>query len=65
MSKYTETRKKANQRWDSANLERVTVALPKGSKDQIKELAQLEGISANRFMHNAILCAVKSKRENK
>lgn len=33
---YTEKRKKSNQKWDAENLDRISIALPKGRKDIIK-----------------------------
>ena len=34
--KYTEAQKKSAKKWDAANLDRVSVAMPKGKKDDIK-----------------------------
>lgn len=33
---YTEARKKANKKWDEENSERITLFVPKGTKDLIK-----------------------------
>ena len=30
--KYTEARKNGNRKWDAANLDRLSLALPKGKK---------------------------------
>ena len=38
--KYTEARKEGNRKWDTANLDRVSVAMPKGKKDIIKAHAE-------------------------
>ena len=35
--KYTEAKKEGNKRWDDKNLDRMSIALPKGKKDEIKE----------------------------
>ncbi|MDO5000623.1 MAG: hypothetical protein Q4E20_00100 [Eubacteriales bacterium] len=52
--KYSDARKKANQKWDSANLDRLSLALPKGKKDIIKAHAAAQGESVNGFISNAI-----------
>ena len=36
MANYSEARKNANKNWDSKNLDRISIALPKGSKDALK-----------------------------
>lgn len=33
---YTEARKKANKKWDEENSERITLFVPKGTKDLIR-----------------------------
>ena len=55
MAKYTEARKTANKNWDSKNLDRVSVALPKGSKDALKAHAESNGESVNAFISRAIM----------
>ena len=54
--KYTEARKEGNKRWDAANLDRLSIALPKGRKAEIKAHleAQGEGESMNAFISRAI-----------
>ena len=52
--KYTEARKEGNRRWDAANLDRLSIALPKGSKDAIKSHAEKHGESVNGFIGRAI-----------
>lgn len=52
--KYTESRKNANRKWDSANLDRLSIALPKGQRDRIKDHAAAMGESANAFIARAI-----------
>jgi predicted HicB family RNase H-like nuclease len=52
--KYTEARKEGNRRWDAANLDRLSVAVPKGKKDQIKAHAEARGESVNAFINRAI-----------
>lgn len=52
--KYTEARKNGNRQWDKANLDRVSVALPKGKKAKIKAHAESRGESVNGFINRAI-----------
>ena len=52
--KYTEKRMLSNRKWDAANLDRMSIALPKGSRDRIKEHAAKMGESANQFIGRAI-----------
>ena len=55
MAKYSEARKNANKTWDSKNLDRISVALPKGSKDALKAHAESTGESMNAFISRAIM----------
>lgn len=52
--KYTEAQKKSAKKWDAANLDRVSVAMPKGKKDDIKEAASTAGESMNQYIINAV-----------
>ena len=52
--KYTEARKNGNRQWDKANLDRVSIAMPKGRKDEIKAHAEARGESVNGFINRAI-----------
>lgn len=53
--KYTEARKNGNRKWDAQNLDRLSVALPKGMKEEIKACADSLGESVNGFIKAAIL----------
>lgn len=55
MAKYTEARKNANKNWDGKNLDRISVAMPKGSKDALKAHAEANGESVNAFINRAIM----------
>lgn len=57
--KYTEARKEGNKRWDDKNLDRVSLAMPKGKKDSIKAAAAAVGESMNQY----ILAAVDARME--
>ena len=52
--KYTEARKSGNKKWDAANLDRMSIALPKGSRDAIQAHSQAQGESGNGFIKRAI-----------
>ena len=52
--KYTEAQKKSAKKWDAANLDRVSVAMPKGKKDDIKEAASAAVESMNQYIINAV-----------
>lgn len=52
--KYTEARKEGNKRWDAANLDRLSIALPKGEREEIKNHASAMGESVNGFIKRAI-----------
>lgn len=52
--KYTDARKEGNKRWDAANLDRVSIAMPKGKKDDVKAAAAAAGESMNQYIINAV-----------
>lgn len=62
--KYTEARKTSNQKWDASNLDRISLALPKGSKDTIKAHAEKMGESVNGFITRAITNQIDQDNEN-
>jgi uncharacterized protein YbaA (DUF1428 family) len=53
-SKYSKAQKKSARKWDAANLDRVSVAIPRGRKDAIRERAAAQGESMNGFINAAI-----------
>lgn len=55
MAKYNEARKNANKQWDEKNLDRISIAMPKGSKDALKAHAESQGESVNAFINRAIM----------
>lgn len=63
--KYTEARKQGNQRWDAENLDRISVALPKGKKDEIKAAAAIHGETMNQYVKNAIDQRLERDRPSK
>lgn len=52
--KYTQARKENNKKWDAANLDRVSIAIPKGRKDIIKAAAAAAGESMNQYIVTAV-----------
>lgn len=52
--KNSEARIKSNNRWTNAHYDRINLAVPKGRKAEIQELAALEGQSVNGFIVAAI-----------
>lgn len=52
--KYTEAQKQSARKWDAANLDRISIAVPKGQKDVIKAHAEACGESVNAFVGRAI-----------
>lgn len=60
---YNEKKRESNRRWDRANLDRLSVAFPAGSKDAIQDAAERAGKSMNKFIVDAVLEAVKPPEE--
>ena len=60
---YNEKKRDSNRRWDRANLDRLSVALPAGSKDVIQDAAERAGKSMNKFIIDAVMEAVKPLEE--
>ena len=55
MTKYNEKRKATNQKWDSANITRITVAIPIEQKAKLQQRASEEGKS----LHNYIITCLE------
>ena len=47
---YTDKRAAANKKWDAANLDRISIAAPKGTRDALKRAADAAGQSVNQFI---------------
>lgn len=60
---YNEKKRESNRRWDRANLDRLSVAFPAGSKDVIQDAAERAGKSTNKFIIDAVMEAVKPIEE--
>lgn len=52
--KYTDAKRDSNRKWDAANLDRVSVAMPKGKRDLIRAAAVAAGESMNQYINGAI-----------
>ena len=52
--KYTEAQKRSAKKWDAANLDRISIAVPKGHKEAIKAHAEAHSESVNGFINRAI-----------
>lgn len=52
--KYTEARKEGNRRWDAKNLDRISLAMPKGKKEVIQAAAKKSNESVNAFINRLI-----------
>lgn len=50
----SEAQKKSAQKWDAANLDRVSIAMPKGMKDTVKAAAAAAGESMNQYIIGAV-----------
>ena len=51
---YTEAQKNSARKWDAANLDRLSLALPKGKKAEIQAAARQAGESVNQYIAGAI-----------
>ena len=59
--KYTEAQKKSAKKWDAANLDRISVAAPKGTKDRWKATATALNKSLNQFIIEAVESEIAEK----
>ena len=50
----SDAQRQSAQKWDAANLDRISVALPKGKKDEIKAAAAIHGETMNQYAKTAI-----------
>ena len=65
VQKYTEKKKESNRRWDEKNLDRISIAVPKGNREKIKAHAVSQGETVNGFIKRAIDETMeRDRREN-
>lgn len=50
----SERKKASNKKWDDANIERLSIAVPKGERDEIRASAAAAGESINKYIIAAI-----------
>lgn len=66
MSPMSEAKKKANKKWNDANMkeryDRVQLVLPKGRKAELQALAEQRGQSVNGFINRLIDDALERER---
>lgn len=58
---YTEAQKEATARYNKKAYDRIDVIVPKGKRKVIKDFAQKQGKSTNRFINDAIDKAMEKK----
>lgn len=54
VNKYTEARRRANEKYNAKTYEEIKVRVHKGQKDIIKAHAESKGESVNSFVNRAI-----------
>ncbi|WP_443874694.1 Arc family DNA-binding protein [Megasphaera elsdenii] len=57
-----ESRKKANQKWLERNYESITIRVPKGTREQIKEWAAAHNMSMASYIQEA--CKEKGEKKH-
>jgi len=54
---YTQARKEGNKRWDSNNLDRISIAIPKGRKATVELCAKQDKKTVNGFVNALLMTA--------
>lgn len=62
--KYTEARRDNNRKWDENNLDRISIALPKGRKAELQAAARRNGLSVNAYLGKMIDEALEKERRS-
>ena len=57
----SEAQKRATQKWNAKNYDRIYFFVPKGGKDIIKKAADENGESVNAYVEKAVLTRLKLK----
>lgn len=60
---YTEAQKASNKKWDSQNLERLSIAFRRGELDVIKAAAARAGSSVNGWTRQMLLQAAEAQAQ--
>lgn len=56
---YNEKKRASNERWNKENMEKLGLNLPKGTKEILKQLSILEGMSTTKYL---IYCVAQHVR---
>ncbi len=62
-NKNSKARIAANNRYSAKNYDRINIAVPKGQKEIIQDLAKSRGESINSFINRAIREAISKETE--
>ena len=54
VNKYTEARRRANEKYNAKAYDEIKVRVPKGKKEKIKAHAEKNGESLNGFVNRAV-----------
>ena len=65
VNKYTEARRRANEKYNAKAYDEIKVRVSKGNKDIIKAHAESNGESINGFVNRAIDETMERDKENK
>ena len=60
---YTEAQKEATARYNKKAYDRIDIIVPKGKRAMIKDFAQKQGKSTNRFINDAIDKAMSEQED--
>lgn len=60
---YTEAQKQATARYNKKAYDRIDIIIPKGKRKVIQDFARKQGLSANKFINQAIDKAMKEKED--
>lgn len=60
---YTEAQRQATARYNKKAYDRIEIFVRKGKKQIIKDFAQKQGLSTNKFINEAISKAMEEKED--
>lgn len=60
---YTEAQRQATARYNKKAYDRIEIFVRKGKKQVIKDFAQKQGLSTNKFINEAINKAMEEKED--
>ena len=61
---YSAKKRESNRRWDRANLDRISVACPAGTKARIEQAADKSGMSINGWIKGVLLDRLNEEVQN-